>query len=43
MKNYLTMFVAGLITYWIVGGLFIYFTGNSPAELIALFLEQILG
>ncbi len=43
MKKNLAIFVAGLISYWIIGGLFIFFTGNSPGELIALFIETIFG
>ncbi len=43
MKKYLAIFVAGLITYWIIGGLFIFFTDYSPGELIALFLETVFG
>ncbi len=43
MKKYLAMFAIGMISYWVIGGLFLYFTGNSPAEHIALFIEKILG
>lgn len=43
MKKNIKIFIAGLITYWLIGGLFLYFTGSSPAEHIAFFLESIFG
>lgn len=39
-KN-LLIFVIGMVTYFLIGGVTLYFSGNTPAEWISLWLEKI--
>lgn len=41
--KYILIFLAGFLAYFVIGGVCLYLTGNTPAEFIALFLESIFG